>query len=103
MKLFTIVVVQPARSRGSACAKRILMSASFPNCTPDDIHNGRVMSSQGMFDDALSPCLGLNYWEHECPNLDGMGLNLAASDGTSLGNDLGLSVRQASTVRRSAN
>jgi hypothetical protein len=56
------------------------------NRTPDNIHNGKVMSSQGMFDDALQSerDLGLNFWEHECPNLDGMGLKLPTPDSTGL-------------------
>ena len=47
------------------------------NRKPDDIRNGKVTSSQGMFDDALQSerDLGINFWEPECPNLDGVGLN----------------------------
>ena len=56
------------------------------NRTPDDIHNGKVTSSQGMFDDALQSerDLGINFWEPECPNMDGMGLNVPAQDGAGL-------------------
>ena len=56
------------------------------NRTPDDIHNGKVTSSQGMFDDALQSerDLGINFWEAECPNMDGVGLNVAAQDGSGL-------------------
>jgi hypothetical protein len=55
------------------------------NRTPDDIRNGRVTSTQGMFDDALQSerDLGINFWEHDCPNMDGAGFNLAATDGSS--------------------
>ena len=56
------------------------------NRKPDDIHNGKVTSSQGMFDDALQSerDLGINFWESECPNMDGVGLNVAAEDGSGL-------------------
>src|SRR6266849_2778840 len=41
----------------------------------DEIQNGRVMSSQCMFDSALEieRDLGLNYWEQECPKVEGIG------------------------------
>jgi len=41
----------------------------------DEIQNGRVMSSQCMFDSALETerDLGLNYWEQECPKVEGIG------------------------------
>jgi hypothetical protein len=56
------------------------------NRKADDIHNGKVTSSQGMFDDALQSerDLGINFWEPECPNMDGIGLNVAAQDGHGL-------------------
>jgi hypothetical protein len=59
------------------------------NRAPDDIRNGRVMSSQCMFDDALQieRDLGLNSWERECPNIDGLGLNFPAEDGSGLALD----------------
>jgi len=46
------------------------------NRTPDDILNGRVMSSQCMFNDSLQieRDLGLNHWEAACPTVDGIGL-----------------------------
>jgi flavin reductase (DIM6/NTAB) family NADH-FMN oxidoreductase RutF len=42
--------------------------------TPEQIRTGRVMSSQCMFGWALETerDLGLNFWEHECPNVEGM-------------------------------
>jgi len=41
----------------------------------DEIHQGRVMSSQCMFDSALEieRELGLNYWEQDCPRVEGVG------------------------------
>jgi len=56
------------------------------NRTPDDIQNGKVTSSQGMFDDALQSerDLGINFWESDCPELSGVGLNVAAQDGSGL-------------------
>lgn len=46
------------------------------NRAPDDIRNGKVMSSQCMFDASLQieRDLGLNQWESECPPVEGIGL-----------------------------
>src|SRR5271168_4021222 len=59
------------------------------NRTADDIRNGPVMSSQCMFDDALQTerDLGIDFWNGECPDIDGIGLNLPADDGSSLALD----------------
>src|SRR5271166_1456820 len=50
----------------------------------DDIRNGKVMSSQCMFDKALSyeRELGLNFWDKECPTVDSLGVAIAAPDGS---------------------
>lgn len=47
----------------------------------EEIHDGPVMSSQCMFDSALEVerTLGLNFWEAECPRVEGMGF--AVPDG----------------------
>jgi flavin reductase (DIM6/NTAB) family NADH-FMN oxidoreductase RutF len=47
----------------------------------DEIRDGRVMSSQCMFDSALEieRDLGLNYWEDKCPTVEG--ISLAVPDG----------------------
>jgi predicted NAD/FAD-dependent oxidoreductase len=47
----------------------------FSDRSADEIHSGRVMSSQCMFDSALETerDLGLNYWEQECPKVEGIG------------------------------
>src|SRR2546422_10121280 len=54
------------------------------NRLPDDIREGRVMSSQCMFDAALQHerDLGLNHWEHECPPVEGISLAVPAPDGS---------------------
>ncbi len=46
------------------------------NRTPDDIRTGKVMSSQCMFDAALQHerDLGINFWEDECPDIQGISL-----------------------------
>jgi len=46
------------------------------NREPEAIRNGKVMSSQCMFDASLQieRDLGLNQWEAGCPNVDGIGL-----------------------------
>src|SRR5436305_4900814 len=48
------------------------------NRPPDDIRTGRVMSSQCMFDAALQTerDLGINYWEDECPAIEGISLTV---------------------------
>jgi 2-polyprenyl-6-methoxyphenol hydroxylase-like FAD-dependent oxidoreductase len=53
------------------------------NRTPDDIHDGRVMSSQCMFGAALQTerDLGINFWEEACPRIDGISLAVPAPDG----------------------
>jgi hypothetical protein len=53
------------------------------NRTPEDIHDGKVMSSQCMFGEALQyeRDLGLNYWDDECPPVEGISLTVPAPDG----------------------
>src|SRR5580704_7229836 len=47
--------------------------------TADEIRDGRVMSTQAMFDAALQHerDLGINFWEDEAPHFDGIGFSLA--------------------------
>jgi glycine/D-amino acid oxidase-like deaminating enzyme len=53
------------------------------NRAPDDIRAGRVMSSQCMFDAALEHEreLGVNFWEAECPDIEGISLAVPAPGG----------------------
>jgi Styrene monooxygenase A putative substrate binding domain len=53
------------------------------NRTPDDIRNGRVMSSQCMFDAALEHEreLAIDFWAEECPDVEGISLAVPAPDG----------------------
>ena len=53
------------------------------NRTPDDIRDGRVMSSQCMFDEALQRerNIGMNLWEQQCPPVDGISLAVPAPPG----------------------
>ena len=46
----------------------------FSDRSAQEIHDGHVMSSQCMFDSALEieRTLGLNYWEEECPRVEGI-------------------------------
>jgi len=48
------------------------------NHSPDDLRNGKVLSSQCMFDAALQieRDFGLNQWEHLCPPVQGIGLTV---------------------------
>ena len=54
------------------------------NRTPEDIHDRRVMSSQCMFDAALQTerDQGVNFWEAECPPVEGISLAVPAPDGS---------------------
>ncbi|TDQ01354.1 styrene monooxygenase/indole monooxygenase family protein [Labedaea rhizosphaerae] len=51
--------------------------------TPDEIRNGRVMSTQGMFHEALQHERDhkLNLWEDECVNIDGLGVSVMGPEG----------------------
>jgi hypothetical protein len=51
--------------------------------TPDDIRQGRVMSSQFMFHTALESerMLDVNFWEKECPYTEGLGVTVCGPDG----------------------
>ncbi|ATG74928.1 alanine-phosphoribitol ligase [Zobellella denitrificans] len=48
------------------------------NRSGEEIASGRVMSSQCMFNNALQTerDLGLNFWEEECPPVEGIGLTV---------------------------
>ena len=48
-----------------------------------DIAAGRILSTQCMFDDALATerALGIDYWQHECPQIDGVQYSLGSPDG----------------------
>src|SRR5581483_7664939 len=51
--------------------------------TPQEVHDGRIMSSQFQFDDALNTerRLGIAFWEDECPKTEAIAFNLAGPDG----------------------
>jgi 2-polyprenyl-6-methoxyphenol hydroxylase-like FAD-dependent oxidoreductase len=53
------------------------------NRTPDEIRDGRVMSSQCMFDAALQKerDLGIAFWEDEVPPIDGVSLAVPGPEG----------------------
>jgi len=55
----------------------------FSDRSAHEVHNGKVMSSQCMFDSALQMerDLGLNYWERECPKVEGIGFTVPGPDG----------------------
>ncbi|ATJ81549.1 styrene monooxygenase/indole monooxygenase family protein [Halomonas beimenensis] len=52
------------------------------NRTAEQIRGGRVMSSQCMFDRALQTerDLGLNFWERDCPPVEGIGMTVPDPD-----------------------
>jgi len=53
------------------------------NRTPEQIRDGKVMSSQCMFDSSLSHerALGLDFWAEECPPVEGVGLTVPSPEG----------------------
>jgi flavin reductase (DIM6/NTAB) family NADH-FMN oxidoreductase RutF len=55
----------------------------YSDRSADDIRHGQVMSSQCMFDSALETerDLGLNYWEEECPKVEGISFAVPDSVG----------------------
>ncbi|MCI3933041.1 styrene monooxygenase/indole monooxygenase family protein [Streptomyces sp. AN091965] len=52
------------------------------NRTADEIRSGRVMSTQCMFATALQHerDLGLNFWESQAPDIEGVGVSVAGPD-----------------------
>jgi len=54
------------------------------NRTPDEIRGGRVMSTQVLFPTALrhERALGLGFWADQTPDIDGIGISVAAPDGS---------------------
>ena len=53
------------------------------NRTPEQIREGKVLSSQCMFGQALQHerDLGLNFWDDECPPVEGLSFSVPAPDG----------------------
>jgi Styrene monooxygenase A putative substrate binding domain len=51
--------------------------------TPDEIRNGRVTSTQVMFDAALQHerDQGVNFWESQAPCVEGLGISVGGPDG----------------------
>ena len=54
------------------------------NRTPEQIREGKVLSSQCMFDRALQHerDIGLNFWDEECPPVEGLSFSVPAPDGS---------------------
>ena len=52
------------------------------NRTADEIRDGRVMSTQCMFDSALQTerDLGINFWEQEAPRIEGLGVSVTGPE-----------------------
>ncbi len=53
------------------------------NRTPEDLRNGHLTSGQCMFGRALATerALGIDLWEHECPQAEGMAITVANPEG----------------------
>src|SRR3954447_7135179 len=54
------------------------------NRTADEIREGRVMSTQCMFDTALQHERDqeINFWESQAPRIEGLGVSVAGPDGS---------------------
>ena len=54
------------------------------NRTPEQIRDGKVLSSQCMFDQALQHerDIGLDFWDEECPPVEGLSFSVPAPDGS---------------------
>ncbi len=54
------------------------------NRTAEQIRDGKVLSSQCMFDNALQHerDLGLNFWDDDCPPVEGLSFSVPAPDGS---------------------
>jgi 2-polyprenyl-6-methoxyphenol hydroxylase-like FAD-dependent oxidoreductase len=65
-------------------AQRDYDVAVVSNRTGEEIHDGRVLSSQCMFGEALAHEreVGLNFWDGECPPVEGIEFSVPAPDGT---------------------
>ncbi|GAA1267801.1 alanine-phosphoribitol ligase [Kitasatospora nipponensis] len=52
------------------------------NRTADEVRDGRVLSTQCMFDTALGHerALGLNFWEDEAPRVEGIGVSVTGPE-----------------------
>lgn len=70
------------------------------NRTATEIETGRIMSSQCMFGTSLSyeKELGLNYWQDDCPPIDGIGFLMNGPGGESLVDWVGRLDRPAQSV-----
>ncbi|WP_428036987.1 styrene monooxygenase/indole monooxygenase family protein [Amphritea sp.] len=77
-KIAIIGAGQSGLQTGIGLLKKGYQVTMLSNRTQDDIRSGRVTSSQCMFDMALNTEreLGLNFWENDCPPVEGIGLTV---------------------------
>ncbi|MBR9866583.1 MAG: FAD-binding oxidoreductase [Oceanospirillales bacterium] len=77
-KIAIIGAGQSGLQTGIGLLKQGFQVTMLSNRTQDDIRSGRVTSSQCMFDMALNTEreLGLNFWENDCPPVEGIGLTV---------------------------
>ena len=77
-KIAIIGAGQSGLQTGIGLLKQGYQVTMLSNRTQDDIRSGRVTSSQCMFDMALNTEreLGLNFWENDCPPVEGIGLTV---------------------------
>ncbi len=69
---------------GCALLERGYKVTMVTNRTAEEVWNGRVMSSQCMFDPALQieRDWGMNQWEAPCPDIEGLSVSIPAPDGS---------------------
>ncbi|WP_019529706.1 styrene monooxygenase/indole monooxygenase family protein [Dasania marina] len=70
------------------------------NKTANEVASGRILSSQCMFGTSCSyeKALGLNYWDDECPAIEGIGFAMNGPDGNQVINWKGKLEQSAQSV-----
>jgi len=82
-KILIVGAGQAGLQLANGLAQRRYDVTVVSNRTPEEIRDGRVLSSQCMFDRSLQHerDLGLDFWESECPPVEGLSFSVPAPDG----------------------
>lgn len=77
-KIAIVGAGQSGLQLGIGLVKKGYNVTMYSNRTPEEILNGRVTSSQCMFDIALQNEreIGINYWDESCPPVEGIALTV---------------------------
>jgi len=82
-KILIVGAGQAGLQLANGLAQRRYDVTVVSNRTPEEIRDGRVLSSQCMFDRSLQHerDLGLDFWASECPPVEGLSFSVPAPDG----------------------